>query len=109
MPHNVKRPAVAAPGASGLCSAATQNAPANSTKPSRLQITVAPVNQRDRFSARLDGRLLVKSSRTPFCDAARLLIAEGLDPSCTLVMRHRGSEVDVLRARLGVAAGLTVR
>jgi hypothetical protein len=71
-------------------------------------IVVEPVDRHGRFAARLDGRVLVNSSRTPFLDAARRLIAEGADPSGIIIMRHRGSDVDALRARLGVAAGLTV-
>src|SRR5256885_1365763 len=76
----------------------------DSTEPrneQHLLIVVEPVG-RDRFSARLDGRLLLQSSRMPFLDAARALIAEGINPSTVLVMRHAGSEVDALRARLGV-------
>src|SRR5207247_5891328 len=72
-------------------------------------IVVEPIGHRGKFAARLDGRLLVRSSRTPFCDAARVLLAERGDPSSTIVMRHAGSATDSLRARLGVAAGLTVR
>lgn len=72
-------------------------------------IIVAPADRRDRFSASLDGGVLVKSSRTPFLDAARALLRKGRDPSTTIVMRHRGSHVDALRARLGAAARLTVR
>ena len=74
-----------------------------------IVITVAPISGHGRFSASVDGRLLVKSSRTPFLDAARVLFAEGLDPETILVMRHHGSTVNALRARLGVAAGLTIR
>ncbi len=72
-----------------------------------ILLIVEPVG-RDRFSARLDGRLLV-TSRVPFCDAARALMAEGADPDAVITMRHAGSEVDALRARLSIAAGLTVR
>lgn len=60
-----------------------------------------------RFEARLDGRLLC-TSRQPFLDAARKLIAEGHDPDEVLVMRRPGSEIDALKAKLGDAAKLTV-
>jgi hypothetical protein len=88
-----------------------QNRRPDITEPQAKQhlLIVEPVGRRGKFAARLDGRLLVRSSRTPFLDAARALIAEGVDPSTVLVTRHAGSEVDALRARLGVAAGLTVR
>jgi hypothetical protein len=63
---------------------------------------------RDEFNTYLGDRLLCSSSRTPFVDAARALIAAGHDPEATLVMRHRGSNHDALWAKLGYAATLTV-
>jgi hypothetical protein len=50
----------------------------------------------------------VKRSTTPFCDAARVLLAEGVRPETVLVMRHEGSPHDALRSTVGAAAGLTV-
>jgi len=61
-----------------------------------------------RFMASLDGRVLVQSSRQPFLDAARVLVGEGHDPGAMVAMRHVGSAEDAMRARLGVAARLTV-
>jgi hypothetical protein len=105
-----KRPGLGNPGASDA-DHSEQNGPSPNTEPHVRQqlLIVEPVGRRGKFAARLDGRLLVRSSRTPFCDAARALLAEGVDSSTILVMRHAGSEVDALRARLGVAARLTVR
>jgi len=40
------------------------------------------------FDAKIDGRFVVRRSTTPFCDAARALLAEGVDPATKLVMRH---------------------
>jgi hypothetical protein len=60
------------------------------------------------FDGSIDGRVVVKRSTTPFCDAARLLLAEGIKPNTILVMRHAGSGADALRSSVGVAAGLTV-
>ena len=54
-----------------------------------------------------DGPLLC-TSRQPFLQAARVLIALGHDPVTTLAMRHKDSKVESLRARLGVAASLSV-
>jgi hypothetical protein len=55
-------------------------------------------------------QFLVESSRTPFLDSARALLAAGLaDPSDSIVMRHQGSPHDALRSRIDVAAKLTVR
>jgi hypothetical protein len=59
------------------------------------------------FEARLADRVLCVSRR-PLLDAARILLAEGCDPAVTIVMRHAGSEVYALSARLGAAAKLTV-
>ena len=61
-----------------------------------------------RFEARHAGRVIVRSSRVPFFDAARCLVAEGFPPGAVLGMRHRGSHDVTLRARLGAAAKLTV-
>jgi len=60
------------------------------------------------FDGKVDGRTIVKRSTTPFCDAARALLAEGVRPEAKLVMRHAGSAADALRSTVGVAAGLTV-
>jgi hypothetical protein len=73
-----------------------------------LVIVVEPVGHRGRFQARLDGGVLVASSRTPFCDAARALLAEGVDPATRIMMRHAGSATDALTATVAVAAKLTV-
>jgi hypothetical protein len=54
-----------------------------------------------------DGQLLC-TSRQPFLQATRVLIALGHDPATTLAMRHNDSKVESLRARLGVAASLSV-
>jgi hypothetical protein len=60
------------------------------------------------FDGKVDGRFVVERSTTPFCDTARVLLAEGVDPVTKIVMRHAGSLADALRSTVGVAAGLTV-
>src|SRR5258706_8864851 len=60
------------------------------------------------FDGSVDGRSVVKRSTTPFCDAVRVLLAEGVRPETVFVMRHEGSPHDALRSTVGVAAGLTV-
>lgn len=66
-----------------------------------IKIILVPVNRRSRSCASLrDGTLLVGSSRRPFLDAARVLIAAG--------GWRPGATAFALRARLGIAAGLTV-
>ena len=60
------------------------------------------------FEARLAGAVLCVSE-TPLLDGARALLARGIaQPDDTIVMRHAGSHVDALRARVGVAAGLAI-
>ena len=60
------------------------------------------------FEARLAGDVLC-ISETPLLDGARALLARGIAlPNDTIVMRHAGSHVDALRARVGVAAGLAI-
>jgi hypothetical protein len=60
------------------------------------------------FDSKVDDRFVVKRSPTPFCAAARALLAEGADPAARFVMRHEGSTHDVLRSTVGGAAKLTV-
>jgi hypothetical protein len=60
------------------------------------------------FDAHVNGRCIVQRSTTPFCDAARVLLQDGIDPATPLVMRHGYDGCDALRATVGVAAGLTV-
>lgn len=65
------------------------------------------------FEARLEGSETVLCvSSTPLFAAARALLANGAaEPKDVLVMRHAfsWSKGDALRARVGVAAGLSVR
>ena len=62
------------------------------------------------FDARLAGSDAVLCiSETPLLDATRALLAPGMaDSDDMIVMRHAGSAVDALRARVWVAAMLTV-
>jgi len=70
---------------------------------------VAPARTPGKFAAFLGERQIVAASRTPFCDGARALLAEGTAaPGDLLVMRHAGGEHDALKAAVGVAAKLTV-
>ena len=85
------------------------------TRAARTQvITVSPYIRPDgtrhsnAFEARLGGAVLCVSE-TPLLDAARALLARGIArPDDTIVMRHAASDVDAIRARVGVAADLTI-
>src|SRR5712672_2027465 len=85
------------------------NAGQPSNPPATIKIVLEAVNRRGRSSASLpDGTVLVGSSRQPFLDAARVLIAAGYDPDSWLEGWRPGATAFALRARLGIAAGLTV-
>jgi hypothetical protein len=63
-----------------------------------------------KFVAALpDGTVLVKSTRQPLLDTARVLIAEVHDPDTRLEMRHRGSATLSMFGQIGELAKLTVR
>jgi hypothetical protein len=75
-----------------------------------ITIEVSPSPGRaGRFIAALapSGRVLGAFS-APLCGAARVLLAEGIQPETCLQMRHAGSETLALRSTVGVAAGLAV-
>ena len=61
-----------------------------------------------RFVATLDGRQLC-ISRQPLLDAARVLIAEGIDPATPIATRHAGAGFDAMTSTVGTAAKWTVR
>jgi hypothetical protein len=71
---------------------------------------VSPTKSAGHFQARLQqsNEILVKNSRQPFLDAARVLMEKGADPNALLVMKHSGSDSVALRAPLAKAAKLTV-
>jgi hypothetical protein len=85
------------------------NACHHSNPPATIKIVLEAIDRRGRSSASLpDGTVLVASSRQPFLDAARVLIAAGYDPDSCLEGWRVGASAFALRARLGAAAGLTV-
>src|SRR5262249_28487726 len=69
---------------------------------------VAPTGIRSRYCAWIGDRLVVKSSRTPLLDAARVLSGEGVDPATQIVMRRQDKGYDALRSTVRAAAGLGV-
>jgi len=64
-------------------------------------------DRRGVYDARCDGRYLVTST-CPFIDGCRVLVAWGYDPEANVVMRRVGSDVDALRGRLGIVAGVEI-
>jgi hypothetical protein len=71
-------------------------------------VVIAPTDQPGCYSGTVNGELLVLSSRTPFLDAARVLVERGCDTNSILIGRHAGSDTNALIAKIGVAARLTV-
>ncbi len=61
-----------------------------------------------RFEAWCDDQLIVACTREPLLDGARALLGAGYHPDTIAVMRHAGSEIDALTARIGTAARLYV-
>ena len=72
----------------------------------RIHVVELP-ERRGRFVARLEnGREVVRSSRQPFLDAARALLAEGADPADILIMMR--GQTQSLSGPIGKVAKLTV-
>jgi hypothetical protein len=72
-----------------------------------LIIAVRPAKD-GKFEARVDDRLLC-TSRQPFLDAVRILLAEGVEPATPITMRHERTGTDSLISTVGKAAKLTVK
>jgi hypothetical protein len=75
-----------------------------------IHIAISPVSgYPDHFEARLDGELLVASTRQPLLDGARQLLERGYAASAIVVMKDAKSGMERLRSVVGVAAALTVK
>ena len=61
-----------------------------------------------KFVVTLDGRQLC-ISRQPLLDAARVLLADGVDPETPIATRHAGSDFDAMTSTVGTAARWTVK
>lgn len=60
------------------------------------------------FDGWIDGELII-TSRMPFFDAARILLARGIDPRATINMHHDGATISSLRSMVMTAAKWTVK
>jgi hypothetical protein len=73
-----------------------------------LFLLVAPQpKQPYRFEARIGARLLCITTE-PFCEAARILLSEGVNPAAVLTMRHFSSDTVALRGSIARVARLTI-
>ena len=61
-----------------------------------------------KFVVTLDGRQLC-ISRQPLLDAARVLLADVVDPETSIATRHAGAGFDAMTSTVGAAAKWTVR
>jgi hypothetical protein len=82
----------------------------HSNPPTTIKIIIGKeIDRHGRFGTSLpDGTVLVGSSRQPFLNAARVLIASGYDPDSWLEGWRPEATAFALRGKLGIAAGLTV-
>ena len=60
------------------------------------------------FNSSIDGRRIVSSSTTPFLDAARVLLNEGVNPETPIFIFHEGCSYYSLKSTVGKVAKLTV-
>jgi hypothetical protein len=75
-----------------------------------IVITIHPTKRPDYFEVRLDSEILVKSSRQPRCDAARVLHRLGFPDDALLVSRKEGSKAECsMRGPLGEWRKLRVK
>lgn len=66
-------------------------------------------NASGRFDAIFRGAIIAERTHTPFCDAARAMLAKGYAKgSDQLEMQHIGSDTIALRSTVGTAARTTV-
>jgi len=77
-----------------------------------LAVIITAISRTGLADARVPalGRgMCLRSSRTPFLDAARALVAAGFPGNSVLVMRRQGQDAVTLRGRIGPASRLTIK
>jgi hypothetical protein len=74
-----------------------------------IEVVLRPKATPGLFGAELSGTVIVEASRSPICDAARVLHALGFRDDSILVARHHGSDIVSMRGPLGAWRKLTVR
>lgn len=79
----------------------------NSVSDSRLQVVVSPTASGRKWRATLDGYALCVSA-SPFIKSARILIAKGFDPNCTIEMWRPRTDAWSLRGKLGAVAATVI-
>jgi hypothetical protein len=74
-----------------------------------IDVVLRPKATPGLFGVEISGTVLIESSRSPICDAARELHALGYRDDSLLVVRHHGSDVVSMRGPLWAWRRLTVR
>jgi hypothetical protein len=74
---------------------------ASGNLPSTALTVVLRARGRSRFDALLEGVQIVKASRNPISDAARILHRHGYSDDCLLIARHEGAKHDAMHGPLG--------
>jgi hypothetical protein len=73
-----------------------------------IVMTISPAERAGFFDVKTDGGFLAFSTRTPFHDGAKALLASGMaGPEDELVMQAKGSSHTILRGKVGSAAHLS--
>ena len=75
--------------------------PREQRKTEKVVITIATTSRPGFFSASLSSEILVKSSRQPMCDAARVLHRRGFPDDTLMVSFWEGSNHESMRGLLG--------
>lgn len=75
----------------------------------KITISKAGYGKRGQlFNSSVDDRRIVSSSTTPFVDAARVLLNEGIHSDTPIFIFHEGCSYYSLKSTVGKAAKLTV-
>jgi hypothetical protein len=83
--------------------------PTNCAPSQTIILVIKPAPKAGRFAGYLGDELIVPSSRQPFLDGARVLLARGYDQATPYNMRHANSAVlSFVTTTIGHAAGLSV-
>ena len=88
----------------------SENTPSISgVAPEIIEVVLRPKATPGLFGVEYTGKVIVEASRSPVCDAARVLHALGYRDDCIVVARHHSSNVISMRGPLWAWRRLTVR
>lgn len=77
--------------------------------PLRLELVLTPApNRPGHYAAHLGDRCILRASRQPLFDGARMLAGEGAPPEAILTTRHAGSSIVATRSTVGEASRWTI-